>query len=98
MKCKIISLLANFILLAATGLAQVSVKPKGTLFVIGGGNRSFEMMQSLVKTAQLTAKDYIVILPMSSEEPDTAYFYIAADFRKVCSNTVANLNCCLFHS
>jgi cyanophycinase len=92
MKCKIIYLLANLILFAAAGVSQVSETPKGSLFVIGGGSRSFAMMQSLVKTAQLSKKDYIVVLPMSSEEPDTAYFYIAADFRKVCTNTVANLN------
>src|SRR5829696_1887256 len=92
MKLRATYLIANFILFVATGFPQVNTNSKGTLFVIGGGSRSFEMMQSLVKTAQLTEKDYIVILPMSSEEPDTAYFYIAGDFRKVCTNTIANLN------
>jgi len=45
-----------------------------------------------MQTAQLTPRDYIVILPMATEEPDTAFFYISRDLRKVCSNKITNLN------
>ena len=50
------------------------------------------MMKTLVATAELKDKDYVVILPMSSEAGDTAYFYIKRDFEQVCTNTIANLN------
>lgn len=65
---------------------------KGKLFIIGGGSRSAELMQSLMATANLKSNDYIVILPMSSEEPDSSFFYIRKDLQKVCSNAVVNLN------
>ena len=67
-------------------------QPKGNLFIIGGGQRSPQLIETLVATAQLSAKDYIVVLPMSTEEPDTAYYYIKIQLEKVCSNTIANLN------
>ena len=51
-------------------------QPKGNLFIIGGGDRSPELIQTLISTAHLSVKDYIVVLPMATEEPDTAYYYI----------------------
>jgi len=65
---------------------------KGNLFIIGGGSRTTELMQTLVSAAQLKPADYIVILPMSSEAPDTSFYYIQRDFVKVCSNQIAQLN------
>ena len=67
-------------------------QPKGNLFIIGGGDRSPRLIQTLLSTAQLSAKDYIVVLPMATEEPDTAYYYIKTELEKACSNTIANLN------
>jgi len=67
-------------------------QPKGNLFIIGGGSRSPNLIQALLSTAQLSAKDYIVVLPMATEEPDTAYYYIKIQLEKVCTNTIANLN------
>ena len=65
---------------------------KGNLFIIGGGDRSPQLIQTLLSTAQLSAKDYIVVLPMATEEPDTAYYYIKSELEKACSNTIAKLN------
>lgn len=67
-------------------------QPKGNLFIIGGGYRSPELIQTLVSTAQLSVNDYIVVLPMGTVEPDTAYYYIKIQLEKACRNTVANLN------
>src|SRR5258706_1482229 len=72
--------------------SQLLSQPKGNLFIIGGGSRSDELMQALMNTAQLSSKDYIVILPMSTEEPDTAFYYISTDLKKVCSNKIINFN------
>ena len=66
--------------------------PKGKLFIIGGGHRSAELIQTLIATAQLDKKDHIAVLPMSSEEPDTGYYYIKIQLEKACSNTIADLN------
>ena len=60
--------------------------------MIGGGNRSSQLIQALLSTAKLSAKDYIVVLPMATQEPDTAYYYIKIQLEKACRNTIANLN------
>ena len=74
-------------------LSQCSFsQAKGNLFIIGGGNRSPRLIKTLLSTAKLSTKDYIVILPMSSEEPDSSYYYIKIQMGKACNNTIANLN------
>ena len=65
---------------------------RGNLFIIGGGHRSPELVKTLISTAALEKSDYIVVLPMSSGEPDSSYYYIAKQLEKVCTNTIANLN------
>lgn len=65
---------------------------KGSLFIIGGGHKSNELMQTLVNTAQLSSKDYIAVLPMATEEPDTAFYYISQDFKPVCNNKLYAFN------
>lgn len=65
---------------------------KGNLFIIGGGHKTDALMRRLISTAALNANDYIAILPMSSSEPDTGYFYIKEDFEAVCKNKVINFN------
>ncbi len=65
---------------------------KGNLFIIGGGNRTPQLVSKLIETAKLNSKDHIAILPMSGAEPDTSFFYIKDDLEKACSNTIANLN------
>ncbi len=64
----------------------------GTLFIIGGGTRPPEMVTALVNAAELRSDDHISILPMSSAEPDTAFYYIKVQLEKLCRNTIANLN------
>ena len=63
---------------------------KGKLFMIGGGHRSSQLIQTLVSTAQLSSNDYIVVLPMATETPDTAYYYIKIELEKACTNRVVN--------
>ena len=94
MKYKLYILTGISLLVAVTSFSQAGKKLliNGKLFIIGGGSRSVELMQTLVSAAQLKPTDYIVILPMSSEEPDTSFYYIQRDFVKVCSNTIAQLN------
>ena len=59
---------------------------------MGGGNRSPALILKMIETASLEKKDYIVVLPMATQEPDSAYFFIKMQLEKACSNIVANLN------
>jgi len=94
MKNKLRLFTGIFLLVSLSTAAQTGKKTlnKGKLFIIGGGSRTTELMKTLVATAQLEANDYIVVLPMSSEEPDTSFYYIQRDFVKVCSNKITQLN------
>lgn len=67
-------------------------KNKGKLFIIGGGHRSDALMTQLVNLSDLQKKDYIIVLPMSSEEPDSAYIYFKKQFEKLTPNPIVMLN------
>lgn len=84
-----ITLALFFILCFSLANAQ---KPKGKLFIIGGGNRSDQLMQHVVDLAQFKKTDYIVVLPMSSEEPDSAYIYFRDQFQKLVPNPIVMMN------
>jgi cyanophycinase len=94
MKFKLHLLKGLFLLGSLAGYAQPgkNLMPRGKLFIIGGGDRSVQLMKTLITTAQLGKKDYVVVLPMSAETPDTSFYYIQQDLVKVCTNTIANLN------
>jgi cyanophycinase len=62
-------------------------KKQGKLFIIGGGEISSAVIDKMITESGIDKSGYGVILPMSSEEPDTAAFYTAADFSgRGCSN------------
>jgi cyanophycinase len=67
-------------------------KTKGKLFIIGGGHRSDALMTQLVTLADLGKKDYVVVLPMSTEEPDSAYIYFKKQFETLTPNPIVMLN------
>ena len=69
-----------------------SESPKGKLFIIGGGDRSPALMRSLVAAAEMHSNDYVIVLPMSSEYPDTSYYYFKADLEPICKNAIINFN------
>jgi cyanophycinase len=53
---------------------------KGNLFIIGGGKISKSLIKELISTSNLKDNDFIVILPMASEEPDSASYYAKKSF------------------
>jgi cyanophycinase len=65
---------------------------KGNLFIIGGGNRSDALMKEMLNTANLKVNDYIIVLPMASEIPDSGFKSIAAQLKKLDNKTVRNFN------
>lgn len=91
-KCLVLVGLLLFRSIAFFGQSDTNQTVKGKLFIIGGGDRSPQLLQTLISAAQITPRDYIVILPMSGAEPDTSFYYIRQDFEKVCFNTLVQLN------
>jgi cyanophycinase len=88
---KVSQILFSLFFIFSFSLANAQ-KPKGKLFIIGGGNRSDQLMQHVVDLAQFKKTDYIVVLPMSSEEPDSAYIYFRDQFQKLAPNPIVMLN------
>ena len=85
------------LLLLATTLQLIAqpkkvTPPKGSLFIIGGGNRSEALIRQLVATANLGTKEYIVVLPMASEIPDTGFKYISRQLRVQTSLPIRNFD------
>ncbi|HDP75818.1 MAG TPA: hypothetical protein ENN49_08105 [Bacteroidales bacterium] len=53
---------------------------KGKLYIIGRGKRPDAMVKQIVNLANLKEKKYLVVLPMASEEPDSAAYYATKQF------------------
>ena len=66
--------------------------PMGKLFIIGGGKRPVEMIQELIDLSGLENGGYAVVLPMSSSEPDTSFYYAKKQFVSLGTEKVFNLN------
>ena len=64
----------------------------GHLFIIGGGEKTEGLMKSMLKTAGINEKDYVIILPMSSEEPDSSVIFAQEDFASVGIKKVVGFN------
>jgi cyanophycinase len=47
----------------------------GKLFIIGGGKRPESLLNRMIDEAGLREKGYAIVLPMASEEPDSAIYY-----------------------
>ena len=65
---------------------------KGSLFIIGGGTRSPELVQSLLKTSALQPKDYIIVLPMATAEPEASFNAIKKQITVFTENNIGTLN------
>lgn len=60
--------------------AQKISSPKGKLFIIGGGSRPDTMVERIIEEAALRKGGFGIILPMSSEDPDSAVYYANQQF------------------
>ncbi|WP_231424812.1 cyanophycinase [Pedobacter sp. Leaf250] len=65
---------------------------KGSLFIIGGGNRSDVLMKEMLNTASLKANDYIIVLPMASEVPEVGFGTLSAQLQKLDPRKIRNFN------
>jgi cyanophycinase len=73
-----------------------SIKPGltklGKLFIIGGGEKTIPLMQDLIKTAGISPNEYVIVLPMSSEVPDSAVIWTREDFATAGFHNVTGFN------
>lgn len=88
---KTLFLLAGFVVFFSFAKAQNN-EAKGSLFIIGGGNRSDSLMKDLVETARLRAGDYIVVLPMASEQPEAGFAVIKEQLAKHTNAVIRNFD------
>ncbi|RZL19780.1 MAG: cyanophycinase [Pedobacter sp.] len=72
--------------------ANAQNAPKGKLFIIGGGERSDALMKQMLDVSALKAKDYIIVLPMASEIPDTGFNFLSKQLKKLTGGSVAIKN------
>lgn len=79
-------------LLLLTAIPAQAQTPRGKLFIIGGGERSDDLMKQVLNVAALSQRDYIAVLPMSSEEPDSSFIFFKNQMIKLTSNPVVMLN------
>lgn len=68
------------------------VESTGSLFIIGGGKRTPDLLQSMLDAASLEEEDYVAVLPMSSSQPDTSFYYFNLGLDSLCANPVINFN------
>jgi len=64
----------------------------GHLFIIGGGEKTDGLMRELLKVSALGSDDYVIILPMSSEDPDSSVIFAQEDFASVGIKKVVGFN------
>lgn len=72
-------------------MAQKSIA-KGKLFIIGGGSRPEAMIQRIIQESGLAQGGYGIILPMSSEEPDSSVYYARQPFVEQGAKNLYGLN------
>ena len=88
-KLLFLSFLISFSL---TGQNVNNKSKDGKLFIIGGGDKPENLMKEMINTAGLQPGDYIIILPMSSEEPDSAVWYAKQDFEAIDIKNISGMN------
>ncbi len=78
----------SILLLALITLLSVScnnsykdtARKEGALYIIGGGKRPVSMIDEMIDIAGLKNGGYLIVLPMASEEPDSASYYSIKQF------------------
>ncbi|MBE8719249.1 cyanophycinase [Sphingobacterium pedocola] len=65
---------------------------KGSLFIIGGGDRSPALVKDLVETAHLRPNDYIVVLPMATSIPEESVAYISGQLSEFSQHVITSFN------
>jgi cyanophycinase len=70
----------------AAELQTPKAEAKGALFIIGGGELTPDLMADMVRLAGVDSAGQVLILPMSSIEPDSSYLYMLEKIGGLCVN------------
>lgn len=81
-----------FLAVTVLGSTAQQKQPKGALFIIGGGHKDEHLMEALVDAANLSRKDYIMVLPMASTVADESVANMVEQFGEVTEHTVTSIN------
>ena len=81
-----------FLTLLALSSSAQQKQPKGTLFIIGGGHKDEHLMEALVDAADLSRRDYIMILPMASTVAQASVEDMEKQFAEVTDHKVTSIN------
>jgi len=77
---KIVPLATVILSILLTSCTDNNRSVQGTLFIIGGGDKTTEMMNELVDLSGIRNEGYIYVLPMASSVPDSALIWAREDF------------------
>ncbi|HOJ26896.1 MAG TPA: cyanophycinase [Candidatus Saccharicenans sp.] len=72
--------------------AQAQGRPKGHLFIIGGGDRSEDMMKKFIELASKVGQGRIVVLPMASSTPEETGKSLVEEFQNLGARDVVFYN------
>ncbi len=64
----------------------------GKLFIIGGGEQPGILREKLIQISNLSKEDYIAVLPMASQEPDSAFIDFKNEMQPFTENKIVKLN------
>jgi len=81
-----------FLAVLVLGSSAQQKQPKGALFIIGGGHKDEHLMEALVDAANLSRKDYIMILPMASTVAAESVADMVDQFGQVTEHPVTHIN------
>ncbi len=59
---------------------NVKEKGEGKLFIIGGGEKSDQMINDIIYLARVMNEGYMYVLPMASSVPDSSILWVKEDF------------------
>lgn len=87
-----IILVALFVAAGCAPHPAPAPRPKGSLFILGGGERDAPLMKRYIELAKAHDTGRIVIFAMASSVPDEVGPEILAEFRRLGANDVAYYN------
>jgi len=70
---------------------KVNAGSEGKLFIIGGGSRTIEMMEELVRMS-MSDDGYALVMAQSSSEPDTSFFYVEKQLVEFTNRPIIHLD------
>jgi len=78
--------------LILTACMNENTRVRGTLYIIGGGERTSGMMKELVDIAGIRNSGYMFVLPMASSVPDSALLWAREDFTETGMKIITGFN------